>query len=182
MTTFIPHQLLLSVSEQRPASTPVHENGERPNKMRHSRPAGLGFAAAAHAASPSEIARFGIGGYVAQNVATVAGESLRGRRVTLALGLFALLEASLAGAKGLRVAHAVAWRLPPVGLRRGSWLSAERQPVGSGAVGTAGRGPRGQVARMRAFCGANSSSVRMPRPLARCPRRRPSQQAADGHP
>lgn len=82
--------------------------------------AGLGFAADAHAASASDIARFGIGGYVAQNVATVAGDSLRGRWVTLALGLFTLLEASLAGAKGLRVAHAVAWRLPPVGLRRGS--------------------------------------------------------------
>jgi len=97
---------------------------------------------------------------VAQNVATVAGESLPGRWVTLALGLFALLEASLAGAKALRVAHAVAWRLPPVGLRRGSWLSAERQPVGAGAVGMAGLGSRGQVARMRAFCAANSSQDR----------------------
>jgi uncharacterized BrkB/YihY/UPF0761 family membrane protein len=80
--------------------------------------AGLGFAAAAHAASPSEIARFGIGGHVAQNVATVASESLRGRWVTLTIGLFTLVEASLTAAKGLRVAHALAWRLPPLGLRR----------------------------------------------------------------
>ena len=80
--------------------------------------AGLGFAAAAQAASPSEIARFGISGQVAQQVATVASESLRGRWFTLVIGLFALVEVSLTAAKGLRVVHAIAWRLPPLGLRR----------------------------------------------------------------
>jgi uncharacterized BrkB/YihY/UPF0761 family membrane protein len=82
--------------------------------------AGLGFAAAAHAASPGEIAQFGISGYAAQQVATVAAESQRGRWFTLVIGLLALVQASLGAAKGLRVVHAIAWRLPPLGLRRGS--------------------------------------------------------------
>lgn len=80
--------------------------------------AGLGFAAAARAASPSEIARFGVSGYAAQQVATVASESQRGRWFTLTIGLLALVEASLTAAKSLRVVHTIAWRLPPLGLRR----------------------------------------------------------------
>jgi hypothetical protein len=79
-------------------------------------------------------------------VATVAAESLRGRWVTLAVGLFALVEASLAGAKGLRVVHAIAWRLPPFGLRRGG-LAGLGFLVGATVLLAAGAGATWRAVR-----------------------------------
>ncbi len=80
--------------------------------------AGLGFASAAGSASPDLIERdFGLSGYVAQQIAQVADQAERGRWLTLAIGLIALYGASRSAAKGLRAVHAIAWHMPPLGLR-----------------------------------------------------------------
>jgi uncharacterized BrkB/YihY/UPF0761 family membrane protein len=81
--------------------------------------AGLGFASASGSASPDQIEHdFGVSGYVAQQIASVASQAQRGRWLTLAIGLAALFGASRSAATGLRAVHAIAWRLPPLGLRR----------------------------------------------------------------
>ena len=83
--------------------------------------AGLGFAAAAGSASPDEVSRrFGMTGYAAQQIASVASQAEGGRWLTLVIGLVALFGASKAAAKGLRAVHAIAWHEPPHGLRRGN--------------------------------------------------------------
>jgi uncharacterized BrkB/YihY/UPF0761 family membrane protein len=118
--------------------------------------AGLGFAAAAGSASPGQIVkRFGVTGYVAQQISSVASQAERGRWLTLAIGLLALFGTSKAAAKGLRAVHAIAWGMPPHGLRRGnraglvfmggatllvsaslgaSWLRARSAGIGLGAI------------------------------------------------
>ncbi len=83
--------------------------------------AGLGFAAAAGSATPGEVAhRFGITGFAAQQIASVASQAEGGRWLALAVGLIALFGASRAAAKGLRAVHAIAWHTPPLGLRHGN--------------------------------------------------------------
>jgi uncharacterized BrkB/YihY/UPF0761 family membrane protein len=81
--------------------------------------AGLGFAAATGSVSPGDVAkRFGIAGFVAQQISSVASQAERGRWLTLAIGLIALVGSSKAAAKGLWAVHAIAWHVPPRGLRR----------------------------------------------------------------
>jgi uncharacterized BrkB/YihY/UPF0761 family membrane protein len=102
--------------------------------------AGLGFASAAGEASPSDVSsRFGITGVVAQQIASVGSQAERGRWVTLAIGLLALFGASKAAAKGFRAVHAIAWRSPPHGLRRGNraglvFMGGATLVIGAGAL------------------------------------------------
>ena len=55
---------------------------------------------------------------MAQQIGSVANQAQRGRWLTLALGLLALFGASKAAARGLRAVHAIAWHMPPHGMRR----------------------------------------------------------------
>jgi uncharacterized BrkB/YihY/UPF0761 family membrane protein len=86
--------------------------------------AGLGVFADADEEGTPEVARqFGIGGIAARSVAESARLDHGGRAVALALGLFALYFASVALARALRIAHALAWQEAIEPLRK-PWRAA----------------------------------------------------------
>jgi uncharacterized BrkB/YihY/UPF0761 family membrane protein len=86
--------------------------------------AGLGLLADADEKGTPDVARqLGIGGLAAQSIADSARLDNGGRAVALALGLYFLYFASVALARALRIAHALAWQETVEPLRK-PWRAA----------------------------------------------------------
>jgi uncharacterized BrkB/YihY/UPF0761 family membrane protein len=80
----------------------------------------LGIAADTGNESPSKVAQqAGISGIAAQSVAQSARVSSGGRWIALFLGLIALYSTSIALARALRIAHALAWGKDVAPMKRG---------------------------------------------------------------
>jgi len=75
--------------------------------------AGLGYLSAASEEAPADAAEeFGISGAAASSVASSARATSSGRLVAVVVGAFALVWASYWAVRAIRLAHAMAWRLP----------------------------------------------------------------------
>jgi uncharacterized BrkB/YihY/UPF0761 family membrane protein len=75
--------------------------------------AGLGYVSAANEEAPSDAAKeFGISGAAASSVAGSARATSSGRLVAVIVGAVALVWASYWAVRAIRLAHAIAWRLP----------------------------------------------------------------------
>lgn len=75
--------------------------------------AGLGYASASSEEAPADAAEeLGISGAAASSVADSARATSSGRLVAVIVGLVALVWASYWAVRAIRLAHAIAWRLP----------------------------------------------------------------------